>query len=673
MPLVEEPELEYDGAHDLGADDGADALVGDIGMEDESFEMGSATGEAHAEEIVKILTETDVYVKYGLHQKAIDHLRRVFDLDQHNLEARERLKDILRSLHRTEETVAELVTLAKQVVHQDPARAEGYIQEALGIDPGNQEVRALARQHRLDTSSHPDVEIVDEASNPVELAEADYGYGGVAPVDDELEMEDDGFAAEFADESGVNPRPAEGPRHARPGSDLEFELYDPHAEPDAPPRERSTVTQEIAVDAVVEEFALGEAGEDELAFDDVVVPDATGTDELEVGEVERQGAVQEVEASSAPELSLDGLSYEEPSVIDVPAARTSPAAARESRGFDFDIGPAGGPGHPRDAARVARPIGDDYAAADETALSPPGFVDAAEAFGSPFDGEPVAAERPTQDTAELEGGGDVISSTAGTSLEDDLDEADFFVAQGLLDEARDILETLLSRYPSHPLILAKLADVAAMVAGGESSADFADEGSQPIDLEELERRALADRAQASRAVTGNEQRPAVMLEKPVADEDADTHFDLGLAYKEMGLHDEAIASFNKVLHVTGRAVECNMMIGLCQREQGNQAEAIQQFKNGLYVEGIRDDQKLGLYFEIGATYELLDDPGEALYFFDMVLKKDAGYRDVEQRVAALKEKQAGNGARRRKKKAVTEESIDSGYESVTVENDASHH
>ena len=39
----------------------------------------------------KILTETDVYVKYGLHQKAVDHLRRVFALDPENVEARERL------------------------------------------------------------------------------------------------------------------------------------------------------------------------------------------------------------------------------------------------------------------------------------------------------------------------------------------------------------------------------------------------------------------------------------------------------------------------------------------------------------------------------------------------------------------------------------------------------
>ena len=63
----------------------------------------SAAGERHAEEISKILAETDVYVKYGLHQKAVDHLRRVFTLDEANVEAHERLKDIFISQGREQE------------------------------------------------------------------------------------------------------------------------------------------------------------------------------------------------------------------------------------------------------------------------------------------------------------------------------------------------------------------------------------------------------------------------------------------------------------------------------------------------------------------------------------------------------------------------------------------
>ncbi|MBT8494272.1 MAG: tetratricopeptide repeat protein, partial [Deltaproteobacteria bacterium] len=78
MPIMEEQE---DLASDLSLDD-----------EPQLADGSSASAEVHADEIVKILTETDVYVKYGLHQKAVHHLRRVFELDPSNIEARERLK-----------------------------------------------------------------------------------------------------------------------------------------------------------------------------------------------------------------------------------------------------------------------------------------------------------------------------------------------------------------------------------------------------------------------------------------------------------------------------------------------------------------------------------------------------------------------------------------------------
>src|SRR6185503_6916095 len=95
----------------------------------------SVRGEAHADEIVKILTETDVYVKYGLHQKAIDHLRKVFDLDPHNLEARERLKDILVTQGRMAEAVQELLRMAEQMGPIEPDRAEVYLREMVRIAP----------------------------------------------------------------------------------------------------------------------------------------------------------------------------------------------------------------------------------------------------------------------------------------------------------------------------------------------------------------------------------------------------------------------------------------------------------------------------------------------------------------------------------------------------------
>ena len=86
------------------------------------------------------------------------------------------------------------------------------------------------------------------------------------------------------------------------------------------------------------------------------------------------------------------------------------------------------------------------------------------------------------------------------------------------------------------------------------------------------------------------------------------------------------------------------MIGLCHREQGNLSEAINQFKAGLYVDKITTAEKFGLYYEIGSCYEDLEDPQEALYYYEMVLKKENGYRDIIDRVATIRATLGGGAA-----------------------------
>jgi tetratricopeptide (TPR) repeat protein len=147
---------------------------------------------------------------------------------------------------------------------------------------------------------------------------------------------------------------------------------------------------------------------------------------------------------------------------------------------------------------------------------------------------------------------------------------------------------------------------------------------------------LGDDMISDAAGSGFGASPSVVLEKPVEDDDADTHFDLGLAYKEMGLYGEAILAFDKVMSAPGREVQCRLMIGLCHREQNNLSEAINQFKAALYVDGIGAAEKFDLYYEIGSTYEGLQDPQEALYYYEMVHKKQPDYRDVAERVAKIK-------------------------------------
>jgi tetratricopeptide (TPR) repeat protein len=166
-------------------------------------------------------------------------------------------------------------------------------------------------------------------------------------------------------------------------------------------------------------------------------------------------------------------------------------------------------------------------------------------------------------------------------------------------------------------------------------------GTDALDLNEIEEVSSDDLLdeEGVAARPASKRKPTVMLEKPVEDNDSDTHYDLGLAYKEMGLHDEAIKAFEKVMGSPGREVQCRVMIGMCYRESGNASEAINQFKQGLHANS-NEREHLSLYYEIGITYEAMGDFGEALYYFESVVKRDPNFADSAQRATALRERGA---------------------------------
>src|SRR4029079_17049890 len=74
-------------------------------------------------EVGRVLAQADVFVIYGLVERAVDHLRRVFALDPGHGGARERLASVLTQLGRRSEAAAELATLAGQLSEENDAEA----------------------------------------------------------------------------------------------------------------------------------------------------------------------------------------------------------------------------------------------------------------------------------------------------------------------------------------------------------------------------------------------------------------------------------------------------------------------------------------------------------------------------------------------------------------------
>ena len=773
MPLVDERSLDGDFALPDDDVDGEPVEMAERASSQADFAADfdegssqrhhSAAGEEHAEEIAKILTETDVYVKYGLHQKAIEHLRRVFALDPDNVEARERLKDVLLSQGREPEAIAELLRLAESTAPHDAGRAEGYVREVLAVDGANQAALELTRRFGLDISIAPDVEVIEGGSDliidPDELAS-----GGVAPVEEDIDFDD----IDFGDPSrprfdnmpradsfdGIDPamfdRPSSRPgsanaqaragspravgsehdfshdstrqvaasevqalvaRTAREAGDVAMGSPPPFRAP-SPRGNAPVATQKPGNqpdtwqarrlgdaldasldDALADDIDEGVAAElgarpgfEQPGFDstagDAIAP--LEDDELpfdpaaarEFDAVMRGGRHVEPdsgEASSSPTFDPGAAAafdaerdeYGGPHTGAAPAAEQMGAHVLPAASFETQY-----PADPADAgagystAEDAVPdeygqyAGGQYAGGQyaEGQYADAAYVDpyAYDQNGGTID-QPVEAFAPT-----------AHASAVPRTLEDDLDDADYYAQHGMYEEAEEVLRALQERHPHHPLVAARLRDLEAQiaVAHGEEPVQPASGGTETVDVEDLEEiepeEAVDDDEmaaafdEAQRVIAGRHDevghgppssRPAVVLEKPLEDSDGDTHFDLGLAYKEMGLYDEAMKAFEKVAQSSGtREVQSRMMIGLCQREQGNLSEAVHQFKAGLHAGSINDRERQTLLYEIGATYESLGDPRESVYYFEMVVKRDPGFLDARDRLARLRGGRGRRGA-----------------------------
>ncbi len=128
------------------------------------------------------------------------------------------------------------------------------------------------------------------------------------------------------------------------------------------------------------------------------------------------------------------------------------------------------------------------------------------------------------------------------------------------------------------------------------------------------------------------------VEQQAVKEDVDTHYNLGVAYKEMGLLDEAIAEFVLTPEQEPKFVQSRYMLGLCYMDKGEYQNAIAEIKNALnYLEnfGVDVRERIGLYYDLGLAYQLAGDAGGALNEFQKVYRVDPGYRDAASKIKEL--------------------------------------
>lgn len=144
-------------------------------------------------------------------------------------------------------------------------------------------------------------------------------------------------------------------------------------------------------------------------------------------------------------------------------------------------------------------------------------------------------------------------------------------------------------------------------------------------------------------ITGDEQADFDSLLKhfkegvarSIGDDDHDSHYDLGVAYKEMGLLDDAIAEFQKALRSRVHRLAAWEALGQCFLEQGNHQVAITVLSRALHEPGLGDQHRIGVLYLLGYALSFLQRTDEARGYFQRVYDIDRHFRDVAARLAAI--------------------------------------
>jgi len=127
-----------------------------------------------------------------------------------------------------------------------------------------------------------------------------------------------------------------------------------------------------------------------------------------------------------------------------------------------------------------------------------------------------------------------------------------------------------------------------------------------------------------------------------ADEDPETHYNLGIAFREMGLLDEAIGELQKACqsfeqgHPFPQIMQTYTWLAQCFLEKGVPEAAIRWYDKALNVPTIDGETRVALHYELASAYESAGDKPSALKHFMNVYGTNIDYRDVAERIKALK-------------------------------------
>jgi tetratricopeptide (TPR) repeat protein len=603
LVVEEEPETPSmpEAPADLGAGDAEDAAYGpDSRIQD--IQAAEPGGEPVDEDFVsEHLTEADVFVKYGLQDKAREQLGAVLERYPQHEVTHQKLKEIYLSEGNSESAVRECLALA------DLRRAQGreadareIVNEALRIDPESPLLKGIADGI---ASSVP--------AAPPPARPAVEGKGRKAS--------DVGPAPKAVPKAAPGRRPAAA---AKPAGPTPLSMSD-------------------------ESLGLDDEAEIEIEMDD---------DAVTVAEATEDGAADFAATTARTQAPLVAERIEEEVPEDIPKARTKgskPAPVENdllgTLGEDLDLPdeePEPALGRRRKSS-APRPAGepDDEKLGEVDFYIEQGLIDEARQvlfqLRKQHPGSAAVTERLAR-VEESEVPEPAKPAKGKKAPEPPTADVDFEVEQALAGKSRPA-EPAKPAKPAKPVPQASRPRPVFRVEKQETSVggDFFDLAAE-LDAslaEEQEREHVRDKDALDGQAHSFEDIFAAFkkgVEQQVDSDDFDTHYNLGIAYKEMGLVDEAIGELQFAARDPARTLECCGILGLCFRDKGLPDLALKWYRRGLDQPGLDEHQTLGLRYDMAEVHKEKGELDEALKIYTEVYGIDSTYREVSARIKEVK-------------------------------------
>ncbi|MBN1962786.1 MAG: tetratricopeptide repeat protein [Deltaproteobacteria bacterium] len=571
------------------------------------------------ETINQLLVEADIYIKYGLLPKAIDYIKQVLNIDPHNREAQEKHKLLLLETGDTAGATTQLWDMAQtSISHNNIAQACSDLEELLQLDANNNQAQQLLQQLASGAS------VTNEIAASTTLSDN--------LIDDEIEI-DTSLENEKSGDSAISHENV--PQVILSGNTGRHRLS----------REFASESVDIDLDNDTEN-------------DQHVEPTPVVTNSIEV----------------TPKIPDEVIS---PPSIDKPAKKITPtpeATSKSSANVDLEdidaLLASAVPQKNKIKIKSAVPTPDTKNIHEDEAAN---ILPSKSTTNNDLT---ISAS----DTATAISSSSSVATDTEDTLDEEINEVRFFVQQGLEEEAREALINLMYNNPGHSKIkelaieidsafdnsqedsqndLQTSAPDSAVLANPEVISEPAipntdttpeytatiDDDNQDFAAVHIEHIDLADELESDFAAAATSDFHDEILDvfdefkrgvaEQVAESDHETHYDLGIAYKEMGLLDDAIREFNIAARSSIRAVGALTMVGMCYLERGDSVAALKYWQDILNSPAITENDALALRYGIARSFEDADRQNDALKFYKNLYASNPNYSDVGERIQNL--------------------------------------